>query len=162
MGEDRADGGKFGFLESGEYYCTCDDDIIYPPDYSEKIVKECNASDGVVSYHGHDHELFPVSDIYIGASFYGGFTKETERRKITIPGSGVACIDTSRVSIVVKTEPKRMIDVHFAIACKEAGITPMLGAKPSKWLKPIHLPGGIFGKPRAIETALLNAAFTHR
>lgn len=55
-GEDLTDAGKFAFWDRmrWEFYLSCDDDLIYPPDYVKSIVERCNFYDCPVSYHGYN------------------------------------------------------------------------------------------------------------
>jgi len=48
------DNGKFVFLpiKRREIYFSCDDDIIYPPDYVERTVSLINKYKCIVTYHG--------------------------------------------------------------------------------------------------------------
>jgi len=162
-GPDRTDAGKFGFIpQGGEYYCTCDDDIIYPPDYAERIREECDAVGPVVSFHGRYFDRFPIRSIYKGHTRAHRCTWAGERLPLTIPGSGVACIDTNRVRLDIADDPPKMADVHLAIACHKAGVVPMLGRHPKGWIKLETLPGGIYKEKVRDDgdaVALINATF---
>ena len=55
-GKDMGDAGKF--YRAGEYedayYLSCDDDLVYPPDYADTVVEAINAYGGrvIVGFHG--------------------------------------------------------------------------------------------------------------
>ena len=54
-GSDLTDNGKFYPLKNisqDEYYLTCDDDIIYPPDYVEEMIKLIDFHECIITYHG--------------------------------------------------------------------------------------------------------------
>jgi len=165
-GEDRADGGKFGFMgwTNERYYLAMDDDIIYPKDYLSKSKQECNASQGVSSFLGWRYKAFPISCIYERTADKFLFTQKKTRQRGHVLGTGLLCIDRFRFKHTIPHEPRHMIDIHLAIVCKQNGITPMVGACDKGWIKDNTLDSGIFGtrKDKTHETALLNAAFAKR
>jgi len=61
------DGFKFYKLnESDGYYFTIDDDLIYPPDYSEYMIDRYNYYNGkyIVTLHGRTFLQYPVQSYY--------------------------------------------------------------------------------------------------
>ena len=141
-GEDRTDMGKFGFLREGGYYFSCDDDLIYPPDYVGRTIAQMGA---VLSYHGRVFRRFPIRNIYAGEA-HRYDRANAAQFALTIAGTGVTCIDTSKFmpSFTGHEEPM-MADVHLALACNRAGVVPMMGVKPKGWIKGVVLDAGIYG-----------------
>ena len=59
---DRGSHGKFHWVDAEEgYYCTVDDDILYPPDYIERLIEgvERYGRQAIVSYHGCKYHVVP-------------------------------------------------------------------------------------------------------
>jgi len=56
-GDDLTDNGKFYRLEKDfskdpEYFFTCDDDLIYPPDYVSKTIEAIEKYGCIITHHG--------------------------------------------------------------------------------------------------------------
>jgi hypothetical protein len=67
---DNSLGDAFKFLwveKSNGYYLTGDDDLIYPPNYAEEMIKEID-SHGIVTHHGRSFDSFPIANYYKGAT----------------------------------------------------------------------------------------------
>ena len=68
--EDRTDAGKFYplSLNLGGYFLACDDDMIYPPDYVQRITSDIDRLGGkrVVGYGGGRLQSPPIQSYYRG------------------------------------------------------------------------------------------------
>lgn len=120
-GKDLTDKGKFYGIEKGEIAFTCDDDILYPPDYVDYTLD--NFVSPVVTYHGRklrgkglnyyrDHESFhfllPLSENTI----------------VDVPGTGVMAFDTTEIMPdILSYKQDKMCDLLMALECKGVEIT---------------------------------------
>lgn len=124
---DITDRGKFYKCEEIEgYHFTFDDDIIYPPDYVNRMIKYIDKYGGVWSFHGRllkDQKHF--QSFYKGAAkiFFHCRFEMRQPVKLDIPGTGVMGYHTNDVQF--KTEDlfeDRMTDILVGIACKKQGV----------------------------------------
>jgi len=71
-------------------FLTFDDDIAYPRDYSQDIIKHINKNrDAVIGYHGMAFNFFPVVDYYKQRAIYQYFETIREPVSVHIIGTGI-------------------------------------------------------------------------
>jgi hypothetical protein len=137
------DNGKFYFLdhtEPDEIYFTCDDDIIYPPDYVATTLRWLERCP-IITYHG---KRINTTGNYQNSYYFGGhyvfdFKATTQKNEyVHIPGTGVMAIDLAkyRPSQLIAHHPnQKMSDLVFAVQAaidNQAILTP---AHKGDWLK---------------------------
>ncbi len=142
------DNGKFLALErylkanSEAYYFTIDDDIIYPPDYTNHLIKKIEQFNraACVGVHGvilKDHPKGYFSERRIVYSF----TKALEKDKIVnILGTGTIAFHTSAVSKfnINNYQHTGMVDILFGLYCKQENIIQIAVARPEQWLTDLN------------------------
>jgi hypothetical protein len=129
------DNGKFLLLSNKrEYYFSCDDDIIYPPDYVERTVSLINKYKCIVTYHGRLLQGLN-KDYYRGHKFWHCNRETTNHVLIDVAGTGVTAFDTAYFNeYPIDTEYHKMSDVVFSHAARYHKI--MCAKKSDGWIKP--------------------------
>ncbi len=103
------------------YIFTCDDDLIYPPDYIERTIDKINTYKCPVSWHGRiytrPYRGYKAVQKYIRYSW--GCATDTE---VDIGGTGVMGFHSSHINIRYSDfrEPN-MADVWMAVLCRQQG-----------------------------------------
>lgn len=120
--DDLTDFGKFYFTEPNCYYFSCDDDIIYPPDYIETTIKWIEELKCIVSWHGR--KLYPNATKYYGyphTEEIRYFQETTEVKELNVPGTGVTAFRTDYFNPEIwNSKYKRCSDLVFGLeACKQ-------------------------------------------
>jgi len=128
---DWGDTGKFSPfllenpLESLAYYLTCDDDLIYPPDYVERLVYKIEYYEkrAVVGYHGRKY-FSPVESYYrsLRGQIHSGNAevhrydaRRTEDFPVTVIGTGCTGWHSSLVKFTTDDFPlNNMTDIWFS------------------------------------------------
>lgn len=148
---DHGDGGKFfGANQWDGFILTCDDDIIYPPDYAvqmvalaEKYGRRC-----AVSWHGdvlkkgwkqyrHDVRTF-------------GFSQRVARDEVVhVAGTGVLCYHASTLRISIADFPlPNMADIWFALKARRTRVPLVVGAHQADEAKILRCPSSIWRNSR--------------
>lgn len=146
---DFTDNGKFKFLELFEepiYYFSCDDDIIYPPDYIETTVKNIEQYQCIVSYHGR--VLNPEVNLYYG---YGHkemrfFQHNPREYVLDVCGTGVCGFRTDyfNPTKIYLSNYKRMSDLVFSLEAWKQGKQIVTPEKKHLWIQPQEVKSSIF------------------
>jgi hypothetical protein len=150
---DLRDNGKFFFLDSilHGYHFTIDDDIIYPPDYVQRVTLKIEQYDrqAIVGCHGVNLAN-PIVQFMKGREVIHFKQASTEDRFVNLLGTGTIAyhINTIKLSRDDFREPG-MADLWFAVAAKRQRIPMVAIERPAGWLKPII---------EADETSLYRAA----
>lgn len=142
--ESLRDNGKFlalqDFTNSGKnaYYFTIDDDIIYPPDYTNHLIKkiEYYSREAVIGVHGVILKNNPKSYFSDGRIVYS-FTKSLEKDvAVNILGTGTIAFHTSifKKFNINYFRDTGMVDILFAIYCKEQNIPQISINRLDSWL----------------------------
>jgi len=127
------DQGKFMFNEKG-YYFSCDDDLVYPPDYVEALKAKIKGN--IVTIHGKNF-LPPIESYYHGA--YDKIRCDNlleQDKQVQIPGTGVMAFHTDTISFDPKDfKRKNMADIWVGIKAKRLGIPIICIAHPQNWVR---------------------------
>jgi GT2 family glycosyltransferase len=122
--DDRA-GAKFRWSETfGGLYLTCDDDILYPPDYAAVVRQWVRRWKGqaVVTFHGRIVAPRALHVNEVVGPYVGCFLSLPEGRWINYPGSGVMGWDT-----------RLGVPAHFDFQYDEEALV-------SRWAQERHIP----------------------
>lgn len=97
---ERGDANKFKYVsEYGGYFFSCDDDILYPPDYIFRIMEYIKREPkGIYTYHGRVMTK-EVTNFYKDTEQIHFMLEVKEDRKGHIPGTGVCGFDTRVVKV---------------------------------------------------------------
>lgn len=113
------DAHKFQFQEKNQLYFTCDDDLIYPPNYVKNMIEWLYKHD-IVTIHGRSFNEFPIKSYYKSASRkYRCLTDENYYGSVQFGGTGVMAFNTNEIQIPMDifTQPN-MADVHLGCWAK--------------------------------------------
>ncbi|AFI46027.1 glycosyltransferase family 2 protein [Pasteurella multocida subsp. multocida] len=138
------DNGKFILLEElieknqDGYYITCDDDIIYPSDYINTMIKKLNEYDdkAVIGLHGI---LFPsrMTKYFSADRLVYSFYKPLEKDKaVNVLGTGTVSFRVSLFNQFSLSDftHSGMADIYFSLLCKKNNILQICISRPANWL----------------------------
>jgi hypothetical protein len=139
---DNSIGDGFKFLrldESDGYYFTIDDDIIYPPNYSDYLIDSYNKYNGkyIVTLHGRSFLKFPITSYYrsqhVSYRCLGDVNKDTF---VQFGGTGVMMFHTNLLKFSHKNILKpNMADIWLSIFAREKNISIMCLKHDKNFLK---------------------------
>lgn len=139
------DAGKFWGLEQikDAIYLTCDDDIIYPQDYVQRMTEALAELKGraVVCVHG-SLLVQPMENFYASGSrsvlhFAGELIR---RRQVHVPGTGTCAFHSSIVNIGLdQFEAPNMADIWLTKFMTENHLVAYAVAHKGLWLQPLEV-----------------------
>jgi hypothetical protein len=107
------------------YYLTCDDDLIYPPDYCCKMINGVNYYDCIVSLHGRQYAS-PVTDFMKWIGSYPCLKKVTSDISVNIIGDGCCAFHTNDVRVDMESFKRpNMSNIFFSKIATEQNV-PMI------------------------------------
>ena len=112
-GEDYTDNSKFYWLPQSEgIYLSCDDDLIYPPDYVETILEGMRKYPGCwITFHGRKLLGYGL-DYYRGHLVYRCLGDVAGDYELDVPGTGVSAFNTKDFKFDMREwKYKRMSDI---------------------------------------------------
>ena len=138
------DNGKFRFLEYYQkpiYALTCDDDIIYPPDYVDTLLDGVEKHGTICSFHGRKLRGLNLS-YYRGHVSYGFNKNCPVTCGIDVAGTGVTGWRTDQFNplSIWKAEDNRMSDLVFSLEAAKQGIGITHLGHAGGWIKEQHIP----------------------
>lgn len=142
---DLADNGKFRFLDQYNepiYYFSCDDDLIYPPDYVKKSISAVEKYGCIITYHGR-YLLGSNRNYYTGHKVYRCLGHVENDHEIDVAGTGVTAFRTDyfNPTQLYQSEHKKMSDVIFSLEAAKQMKKIMLIGHDADWIvdqKNIH------------------------
>lgn len=132
----RGDAFKFIALNNSDgYFFTVDDDLIYPPDYADYMIKKINeyGKKNIITLHGRNFNKFPINSYYKSQSDkYHCLHDVSQDVKVQFGGTGVMCFHTGLLKLNIDYfQHPNMADVWIGKAAKENGI-PIICVKHKK------------------------------
>jgi len=81
------------------YYFSCDDDLIYAPEYFDYMIAAIERFDrkAVVSLHGNTFHKFPINSYYGDKKGYSCLRPNRVDRRVLFPGTGVMAFHSSLI-----------------------------------------------------------------
>lgn len=148
---DLTDNGKFfglSCLSEPVIYLSCDDDLIYPPNFIWEITDAVDKYNCIVTYHGR--KLTGVGkNYYRGHKAYSCLSHYPQTCEIDVCGTGVTAFRTDYFNPVgIHTaEDKRMSDLVFSLEAAKQGKKIMHIGHKGGWIQqqPIERSKTIFG-----------------
>jgi hypothetical protein len=138
---DRGDADKFFWadMELPGYHFTCDDDLVYPPNYLTRMVEKIEQYDRkvVVSAMGHILMRFPMQD-YFGDDrrcwpCLGVVPRDSFSHMV---GTGVTAYHTETIVPTMQAFPiPNMADIWFGILCRQLGIPVLCVEHDEHWIR---------------------------
>ena len=111
--------------ESSFYYFSCDDDLIYPPDYASRMIEWIEYFDRkvVVALHGASFYWTPVSSFYKQKQTLPCLATVPELRRVQFPGTGVLAFHSSLLDFTMdEFKVPNMADVWMGKILQERKI----------------------------------------
>ena len=115
---------KFIFLKNYTepiYYFTCDDDIIYPPNYVKKTIQEIEDYQSIITYHG-DILINKVKGKYPETERLHFGSKVSYPKVVDVAGTGLTAFRTDYFNPdnIYKSKYKNMVDQLFSYEAAKA------------------------------------------
>lgn len=132
---DLGDLGKYHEPEG--IYFSCDDDLIYPPDYVNNTLKYLKKYKCIVSYHGKIFKS-PITKFYVEGKGYHCLHNVDKDVEVHIPGTGVAAFDTKIFKFTSDEfdfQYRNMSDIHIGVMAKHKGVKVMCLKHKEGWIK---------------------------
>lgn len=143
-GEDLTDLGKFyglTFLKN-EYFFSCDDDIIYPPDYVKRTCALIDRHHCIVTYNGR--VLRNENAYYGGAHVLFDYRRQQVTESVVdVPGTGVMAFRTDYFCPVeiLGSPYMKMADLVFALEARKEKKRIICLKRSAGWIRSIHMKG---------------------
>lgn len=131
------DAAKFYKIDeyNNDYYFACDDDIIYPNDYCEVLIKKCDKYKSVIGLHGVN-VIKPVTSYYKNRRVFHGFNPLSSDVEVDLVATSSCVIDTSILKVRLSDFPiPNMADIWLGDLCKKQNIKSYAIERGSNWLK---------------------------
>lgn len=129
------DAAKFYGVEGlAGYLLTCDDDIIYPPDYVQYMISGLHKHGAITTLHGKVYPRPATSFIKTVAKVrcLDACPCDTE---VDVPGTGVTCLHTDMIKVRYEDfKIRNMADLWLAKLAHEQGVKIMALAHPADYL----------------------------
>jgi len=148
---DHGDAGKFWWCEmGGGYLFTCDDDIVYPPDYVDRMVRavERYKRSAVVGVHGvliHDR----VRSYYRDRKVLHTVSALPEDQPVHLVATSSAAWHAS--TLVVRHadfEAPNMADIWLGVVCQRQKVPSVAVSRRAGWLQVQAVPTSIYDSYR--------------
>ena len=161
--DNLTDNGKFFFLDAitePEIYLTCDDDLIYPPDYVKRMVEAIEHYKCIVSFHGRQL-LGTGIDYYTGHKSFHCLHGVIHDEIVDVVGTGVCGFDTRyfHPKGLAFSPDQKMSDLIFSLEAAKQGKQMGVISHAPKWIthidnkETIHSTESIKGTPRQNQIA---------
>lgn len=169
----NAMGDAYKFLEcehSNGYFFTIDDDIIYPPNYTNFMIKnvEARGRQDIITLHGRVYPSFPTDSFCTEKCEVYHFNEYLSHSvNVHIGGTGVMCFHTSLMKIPFSEfKLPNMADLWVAKYAAERNIDITCVAHPYDYVKMQDTKStSIFDKCKKgdfIQTAILNQIYSRK
>ena len=136
------DNGKFYGLTIHKepcYYFTCDDDLLYPPDFVKNMIEAIERVGTIVTHHGRKLRALDVS-YYRGHESFRCLDTNRFEGLIDVCGSGVTAFRTDYFNPIGLHASKdvKMSDIIFSLEAAKQGKQITVLKHSEGWIK--HLP----------------------
>ncbi len=147
------------------YYFTCDDDLIYPPDYCERLIEWVDFFEkkAVVSLHGSVFKEFPVTSYYYGRRTYPCLGDVPAPQRVIFPGTGCAAFHSSAVELSMRDfKVRNMADIWLGLLLQKQKVPSVVLPHQGDYLTynpDLPLKNTIWGQEHEddfVQTALVN------
>ena len=139
--EDLRDNGKFYHMAEAPqgYYFTVDDDIFYPANYCDVLIRKIEEFDRKVIVGVHGIILAQPLERYSAGRTVLKYNEALEAdAKVNILGSGTLAFHSSTIKIDVnRFSSKGMADIWLAVLAKKASVDMIAVSRPEAWLRPL-------------------------
>lgn len=147
---DYADNAKFyplQFITEPCYFLTCDDDLIFRPEYVEKMKQDIEEYHSIISYHGRI--LKPDQATYYNSGHEGVQHWKPLDKPIRLDVAGTGCTgfrtDYFNPVEIFNSEYKRMSDLVFSLEAWKQGKQIISPPKRLDYILEQEVESSIFG-----------------
>ena len=148
------------------YHFTVDDDIIYPKDYSERMISAIERYDrsSVIGVHGA-LTYFPCHNYYKHRFHYHFRTENKKDVVVNVLGTGTVAFHTDTIKVKRSDfDKKNMADIWFALVAQDQKVPSIVIKREKGWLRPctsVDFVGSIYEKSKnkshgTYQTKVLN------
>ncbi len=147
----KGDAAKFhGLKNISGYIFTCDDDLIYPPNYVELTLKELERHENrvILSHHGRQMRPKPVNNSYTDRiqAFHWNI-EQPKSVQLDIGGTGVmAWHSDTFFPDIDRITKKNMADIWVHGFALEQGVKIYLCPHPGDWIEYLNPPNTIWDR----------------
>lgn len=137
------DAGKFfGYDRTdADWYFTCDDDIIYPENYAERLIEASEQYESPVGVHASLLRFPSLSYYERTARHVIHFKWKSEvNRRVHILGTGTMLLNRRQVPFLPRFDYPNMADIWIAKFMAMQGIPLYAVSRPDFWLKEAEVP----------------------
>lgn len=136
---DRGDIDKFHFVKDLEgYILVCDDDLIYPEDYAERMVNavERHNRETLITAHGTIVFPLPIANYYMDRYCYPCLSDVFEEVQVQIGGTGVMAFHTDiNFDPILVDKTPNMADIWIGIWAMQKQIPIYVEPHIGGWIK---------------------------
>ena len=140
---------NYNDINDDDYFFTIDDDIIYPENYSDVLIKNMLQynNEAVCCVHGSNIDIRKGREIHSTKGMFGRktyhFTSELkENKKVMIPGTGTSCFYKKTFNLDLnRFETKNMVDPYIGCFLFEQKIQTYSIVRNYLWLEAINTVG---------------------
>lgn len=123
------------------YYFSCDDDIVYPKDYVEKMIKKLSQYGGIITCHARTIIKPKIRSFYRDTQQHHFMLRQYEDIRSHIPGTGVCMFHTDQVPVSYNDfKAPNMADIWLGVFAKENNIPVTCIERQRRWLNDITIP----------------------
>jgi len=137
MDNSLGDAAKFYDIDQRSgYVLTCDDDLVYPPGYVEKMIDGVKRHGGIVSLLGKRYDKRPINSFRSGyTALYRCLSRVPADHEVHLGGTGAMALHTDNIKLSIEDFPRpNMADIWVAKAAFEQGVKIHVLAHPSRYV----------------------------
>jgi hypothetical protein len=130
------DAAKFYNIDQykNHYYFAVDDDVVYPNDFCDYLIKKSQEHQSVVGLHGV-RIVKPVSSYYRNRIVYNGFLELKQDTEVDLVATSSCLIDTSLLKISLDDFPiPNMADIWLGDLCKKENVRSIAVSRKQNWI----------------------------
>lgn len=134
-GDEQGDSAKFNAYRRYCHYFSCDDDLIYPPDYADRMI-DCydRHSGSIITCHGRKF-IPPITNYYKNGIKYHCLAAVEEDTIVDCGGTGVMMF-TGQLNIdTSKWIHKNMADIWIAIHARQREVPIVVMKHYMGWIQ---------------------------
>ena len=141
---DLTDNGKFYSIikySKPTYFFTCDDDLLYSPDYVQRTIEQIERFNCIVTYHGRKLQGLG-RNYYTGHKAFRFMDRLDDDLFIDVAGTGVTAFRTDYFFApdLWKSEDKLMSDLVFSLEATKQGKDIVLLKHEKGFIKDLQAP----------------------
>ena len=151
---DLGDAGKFWWCEEvSGFHLTCDDDLIYPADYVDKMLLylEFYGRRAAISAHG-SRLLDPIKSYYASRQVFACLGSVAQEEAVHVLGTGAMAYHTSTIKLTRDMfKLPNMADVWVALAGQEQKVPFVCVPHEKGWIQYMRPPTTIYSAHKNVD-----------